>query len=212
MFYFYRTYTNISQDTKNKENIPQSLPNLNTNLTRCFPSTTREQTSIKSPSTCNVPALIIKSAESHMLLNITNTDHKKSEPSTSKTISTPKTCASQHFDVKKQTSQELTNTSAMQSDTCYVETTKKRMRPKSESDDIEQSFLSLTETIKEKLQNSKAESVANQNVNDVDDKFSELVAAELRKLTEIERKEKKKKLLMFCGHKTIISNNEITKQ
>lgn len=81
---------------------------------------------------------------------------------------------------------------AQQNDRYHTATPKKRS--KSESDDIEKSFLSLSTEIREKLRNSNMEK-AKKDEKDVEDKFVEFIAAELKQLTETERQEKKRKII-----------------
>lgn len=93
------------------------------------------------------------------LIQETNIDCEQSESSVSSlethtAIQRSKTCSSECFDVQKQTSETVSITPpiAQQSDRYYTATPKKQ--PKSESDDIEKSFLSLSTEIREKLRNS----------------------------------------------------------
>lgn len=68
-------------------------------------------------------------------------------------------------------------------------------RKKQKSDEIEKSFLSLSAVITDKLQNSNRQTILNRGEKNAEDKFVDLVVAELRNMSEMERKEKKRKIM-----------------
>lgn len=88
---------------------------------------------------------------------------------------------------------DLTHTlpSTSRYDKCFTPIAKKR---KSGSDEVEKSILTLSSSIAEKLNSPKVEQKTEDIEKDVDDKFGELIAAELKKIPEQERNEKKRKL------------------
>ncbi|CAL1687609.1 unnamed protein product [Lasius platythorax] len=195
-----RTFTNIN----NKENIPSPRVSSksNVNVTICSPTvSTIETSSISSnlntkfspiSSSLNTKfANIIESKRDRELLAETNVDEQPELSISSFETHRSETCLSECFDLKRPTS--ITPSIAEQSNKQY--TAKKRPRPKSNSDDIENSFLLLSAEIKEKLQNSDIKPMEKKDEKDVEDKFSELITAELRKLPETERQEKKKKII-----------------
>lgn len=99
----------------------------------------------------------------------------------------PATCSSE----SSISSCDLTHTSPSTSryDKCFTPIAKKR---KSGSNEVEKSILTSS-SIAEKLNSPKVEQKTEDIEKDVDDKFGELIAAELKKIPEQERNEKKRK-------------------
>lgn len=80
-----------------------------------------------------------------------------------------------------------------------LSTPKKRLKSELINNEIDKSFLSLCDTISSKIQNSNLNSntqtISNKSEKDAENKFLELISAELRNMSEKECKEKKRKIM-----------------
>lgn len=207
MHYCFRCYSNIqNQNETNKENILNS-PNNVLLYGSGNHSTTTSTSSVfhNFPFSSVKPSIVPTNISCQLDENIESTTRildtsretednvvsTKSLDHTSVTHSTPdkpERCSSTSS-ISSHNSMH-TSSPAFQYDKCFIPTAKKR--PKSGSDEVEQSLLTLSSSIAERLNSSKVESKIEEMEKNVDDKFGELIAVELKKIPEQKRIEKKK--------------------
>ncbi|GAB1868662.1 Aminopeptidase n [Camponotus japonicus] len=200
------TYSNLSQETNNKENILNCSQNI-----LSFESSQNSSTASAVISPPDSITSTLNGNQQHSLFSATNPCIRKSmstlqQPCTSiattTSIEIPATIErleerrpsmSSITSSHGSTTQTLSETNANR-DKCFTPIKKQRI---SQSDKIEETLLSLTTQLSDKINNSSHLVTKSriENIKDVDDKFADFIAAELQNMPQELRKKKKKQII-----------------